>query len=237
LDFEDADNSEAGGSEFDMEIGEPAMPPTDRDSSPDTPAFEDSVGEGMVLDRPPGETGEILLDEPEGKPLPMEILVGSPGETMPDHPQVAEEFLVAPLGGRFIAGLADALILSLGAIEFGIIVWRVCGQISLVPVNMVILGMIAAVTIFVYFAVFTAITSATPGLLWKGYVIRNVKGGRPTRQEALWRAFGVLVSLSAFMVGFIWAYVDSDTLTWHDRMSGTAITEPQSAPNYPSLQT
>ena len=26
------------------------------------------------------------------------------------------------------------------------------------------------------------------------------------------------------MLGFIWAWVDTDSLTWHDRMSGTVIT-------------
>jgi hypothetical protein len=35
--------------------------------------------------------------------------------------------------------------------------------------------------------------------------------------------------MSALMVGFIWAYVDSEGLTWHDRMSGTIITEAHSA--------
>ncbi|HXW14830.1 MAG TPA: RDD family protein, partial [Terriglobia bacterium] len=80
------------------------------------------------------------------------------------------------------------------------------------------------ILIFGYFAAFTAIASATPGLIWMGCEIRNYQGGHPTVRESLWRAFGVLVSLSAFMVGFVWAFVDSDSLTWHDRMSGTAIT-------------
>jgi hypothetical protein len=58
-----------------------------------------------------------------------------------------------------------------------------------------------------------------------GCEIRNMGGGRPTVRESFWRAFGVLVSLSALMLGFIWACVDSDNLTWHDRMSQTVITD------------
>jgi hypothetical protein len=38
------------------------------------------------------------------------------------------------------------------------------------------------------------------------------------------------------MVGFIWAYVDSDSLTWHDRMSGTVITEEHSAADLAALK-
>jgi uncharacterized RDD family membrane protein YckC len=99
------------------------------------------------------------------------------------------------------------------------------GGLSVVPLNIAVLGVAAVILIFAYFAVFTAIASATPGLLWMGCEIRNLHGGIPTVRESFWRAFGVLVSLSALMLGFIWACVDSDGLTWHDRMSGTVITE------------
>ena len=34
-----------------------------------------------------------------------------------------------------------------------------------------------------------------------------------------------IVSRASLMVGFIWACFDSDNLTWHDRISGTVITE------------
>ena len=37
------------------------------------------------------------------------------------------------------------------------------------------------------------------------------------------------------MLGFIWAYVDSDSLTWHDRMSGTIITEAHTAADIAGL--
>jgi uncharacterized RDD family membrane protein YckC len=147
----------------------------------------------------------------------------------------AEGIFLAPLGRRILAGLMDALVLILGAAVFGIISWRFCGRVSLVPLNIAVLGFVAVILIFAYFAAFTAIASATPGLLWMGCEIRNLRGGHPTVRESLWRAFGVLVSLSALMVGFVWACVDSDSLTWHDRMSGTIITEEHNAPGHASL--
>jgi len=55
--------------------------------------------------------------------------------------------------------------------------------------------------------------------------VRSQTGGLPSPQQAFWRAFGYLVSISALMLGFIWALVDSDGLTWHDRMSETYLTE------------
>jgi hypothetical protein len=45
-----------------------------------------------------------------------------------------------------------------------------------------------------------------------------------------------MVSLSALMLGFIWAVVDSDGLTWHDHMSATAITIEHTAAELTSQQ-
>lgn len=172
----------------------------------------------------PAEDEEMSLGEPLEESQPMEILVGTP--TVTAHAEVgnADDIYLAPLGRRFMAGLTDALVLALGATIFGIIFWRFCGQLSLVPLNIAVLGLAAIIVMFAYFAVFTAIASATPGLLWMGCEIRNLSGDYPTTSESFWRAFGVLVSLSALTLGFLWACVDSDTMSWHDRMSGTVIT-------------
>jgi uncharacterized RDD family membrane protein YckC len=249
LDFEDSDKPEdiryvlgppeapeEKDSGFDLEIGEPAVTHNEDSLLRESPLLEESGDEVMQLDSAPAETEEMSIGEPVAKNLPMEILVGSPTETAPEERDRSEGIFLAPLGRRFLAGLTDAVVLILGAGVFGVIVWRVCGRVSLVPLNVVVLGLIAVIFIFAYFAVFTAIASATPGLLWMACEIRSFQGGHPTVRESLWRAFGVLVSLSAFMVGFIWAFVDSDTLTWHDRMSGTAITAAHSAANLTGLE-
>ena len=136
----------------------------------------------------------------------------------------AETAMVAPVGRRFVAGLTDATVLVLGAALFGLIFWRSGGHLSPNPLNYVVLSFMGVIETFSYFALFTALASGTPGLLWLGCEIRNLQGDCPSRNEAYWRAFGVLVSLSALMLGFIWAWVDSEGLTWHDRMSGTFIT-------------
>jgi uncharacterized RDD family membrane protein YckC len=197
------------------------------------------LGEEMQLDAAPEDADEMSLGEPVEKSPPMEILVGSPTKNAPEDDAGAGELFYAPLSRRFLAGMMDALILILGVALFGGIFWysmtRFCEHSSLVPLNIAILGVVALIVIFAYFAIFTALASATPGLLWMGCEIRNLRGEHPTLNESLWRAFGVLVSLSALMVGFIWAYVDSESLTWHDRMSGTIITEAQTAPDLASL--
>jgi uncharacterized RDD family membrane protein YckC len=221
---------------FDMEIGESALARGEDGSSPETLLFEASGDERMQLDASPAETEEMSWGEPLAKSSPMEILVGSPTATAPEEEEANEGIFLAPLGRRFLAGLADALMLILGAAVFGVIFWRFCGRLSLVPLNLAVLGLVAVILIFAYFAVFTALASATPGLLWMGCEIRNLRGGPPTVRESFWRAFGVLVSLSALLLGFVWACVDSESLTWHDRMSGTVITEEHNSADLAGLK-
>jgi uncharacterized RDD family membrane protein YckC len=95
---------------------------------------------------------------------------------------------------------------------------------SPLPLNLAVLAFIIVFFILVYFGSFTALTATTPGLLWMRLEVRNWSGTHPTGREAFWRAFGYLVSIAALMLGFLWAAVDSEGMTWHDRMSGTFVT-------------
>ena len=214
-----------GNLAFDLEIGESDAAPGDSGVSVQALPFKESDDE---MERPetrhPPED-EVSIGEPPVKSSLMEIEVDSPTGLLAEEDTPTEGIYLAQLSRRTLAGLADALWLILGAAEFALIFWRFCGPLSLDPLNAVVLGLAAAILVFSYFAVFTAITSATPGLLWMRCDIRNLRGEPPSLRECCWRAFGVLVSLSALMLGFVWACVDSDGLTWHDRMSGTVIVE------------
>jgi uncharacterized RDD family membrane protein YckC len=140
-------------------------------------------------------------------------------------PEPETVFRPAPLGLRFVAALIDALVLLLGTGVFSLIFWSVGGRINRSPVTMAVAAFIAVLLILVYFGSFTALTFSTPGLLSMGLEVRTLDGAPPTPADAALRAFGYIVSASALMLGFIWGLVDSDSLTWHDRMSGTFITE------------
>ena len=209
---------------FDLNIGDSVSTQGQNDMSREILSSERIGDETMQSDGEPGEVEGMSLGEPTQRSSPMEIVVGPPVQTAPAEQRGTGDIYLAPLGRRFMAGLTDAVVLTIGAAIFATIFWRFGGRIALVPLNLAILASMAMVLILGYFAAFTAIASATPGLLWMGCEIRNMGGDPPTISESLWRAFGVVVSISALMLGFVWACVDSDSLTWHDRMSGTVIT-------------
>jgi uncharacterized RDD family membrane protein YckC len=128
------------------------------------------------------------------------------------------------MGRRFLAGLVDGVVLLFGGGLFALIFWRAGGHLTPVPPNLAIVAVIAIIFVFAYFGLFTAVTFSTPGLTWMGIEVRNMAGYPPAPPESFLRAFGYLVSIAALMIGFCWALVDSEGLTWHDRISGTFLT-------------
>ena len=185
-----------------------------------------------------GDEGFEILDsaEPQGEELAiepaspadnrLEIVVGPSevGAPAPATPLELEALPVAPMGRRFVAGLVDGLVLLVGGGLFALIFWTAGGHLTPVPPNLAIVAVIAIVFVWAYFGFFTALTYSTPGQTWMGIEVRTAEGWPPAPRESFLRAFGYVVSLSAFMIGFFWALVDSDSLTWHDRISGTFLT-------------
>ena len=212
------------GSNLEMELGNP---PAGEARLPrvESAPLEKSGGELRILSSAAVQAGEVVLEQGGQDSEPVEILVPSPEPAAP--PDSLDSSLLlsppAPLGRRFLAGLADTGVLFLGAGLFALIFWRAGGHVSPTPINLAVGSIIAAFLIFFYFGLFTALSFSTPGLLWMGIEVRNLEGTPPTLAESLLRAFGYLVSTSALMLGFIWAAVDGDSLTWHDRMSGTCL--------------
>jgi uncharacterized RDD family membrane protein YckC len=131
---------------------------------------------------------------------------------------------VAPLGRRFLAGVLDGLLLLLALALFVTIFWWVVGgRFHFRSAYLGAFGSITGFLMLAYFAVFGRLALASPGQQAAGLTLRSLDGGMPTSGQALWRAFGYLVSLSAMLLGFVWALFDSEGLTWHDRMSGTFL--------------
>jgi uncharacterized RDD family membrane protein YckC len=179
-----------------------------------------------ILDSALPQADEFALEPALRADQPLQIVVGPPeveARAAASQPEL-EAFHVAPLGRRFLAGLVDGLVLLLAGGLFALIFWRAGGHLTPVPSNLAIVAFIASVFVWAYFGLFTTLTFSTPGLTWMGIEVRTMEGWPPAPREALLRAFGYLVSLSALMIGFLWALVDSEGLTWHDRISGTFLT-------------
>jgi uncharacterized RDD family membrane protein YckC len=188
--------------------------------------FERQVENLRVLTSAAVDAGEAQLGQAETDSGPVEIVLESPSPASraASHRRAAGSLEVAPLGLRFAAAVVDTIVLLSGGALFSLIFWVVGGHVSVNPLNLAILGSITTLFLLAYFGIFTALSSSTPGLLWMNLEVRSLDGGAPTPRESFWRAFGYLISGASLMLGFIWAAMDGDHLTWHDHMSGTFIT-------------
>jgi len=213
---------------IDADIAPRSVPENDvRDSDAETQ--EQDEGGSRIFDSGQRQIGEFTIEAASPGENRLEIIVGPTEAGAPPlaSPQGLEAFPVAPMGRRFLAGLVDGMLLMLGGGLFSLIFWTTGGHLTLFPPNLAIVAVIVFIFVWSYFGFFTALTYSTPGLTWMGIEVRTTEGWPPAPRESFLRAFGYLVSFSALMIGFLWALVDSDSLTWHDRISGTFLTPVQ----------
>jgi len=129
----------------------------------------------------------------------------------------------AGLWRRMIAGLLDLLVVALlstpiaAGIEFAEVLWsdpRVIG----------LMGGLVLVLMFSYLTVSIALTGRTLGMRLLSLRTIDVRTGLiPTGGQAMKRAVGYILSLAAFGFGIIYALIDSEGRTLHDRFSKTVV--------------
>lgn len=131
---------------------------------------------------------------------------------------------VAELRERSSAGLLDTAFLFLAYAGFLVLFGSLGGQFSFGKFDAVVYGLTFFLFYAQYFAFFTVLGGATPGMRLMGLAVVSFDGDAPPTRQLLWRSFGYLVSGGTFLLGFLWSLWDEDHLTWHDRISQTYLT-------------
>jgi uncharacterized RDD family membrane protein YckC len=75
----------------------------------------------------------------------------------------------------------------------------------------------------VYFFLFMISASQTPGMKYRQLIVVSKEGSSLDPQRACMRGFGYLISMLPMMLGFAWAAIDPEHLTWADKVSGTFV--------------
>ncbi len=144
-----------------------------------------------------------------------------PGALQP--PVEAIEFPVAPLEVRGIAAAADAALLACGCGAFLGLYSFLGGEFVLRRFALAALAGSLALLASLYGFLFLYFSNATPGMRWMGLRVLNFDGEPAPRGQRLVRLFGLMASGAALGVGFLWAALDEQGLTWHDRISRTCL--------------
>jgi uncharacterized RDD family membrane protein YckC len=75
----------------------------------------------------------------------------------------------------------------------------------------------------VYFVLFMLSASQTPGMKLRGLIAVDREGALLEPRTACLRGIGYLVSMIPLTLGFVWAAIDPEHLTWADKVSGTYL--------------
>jgi uncharacterized RDD family membrane protein YckC len=76
-----------------------------------------------------------------------------------------------------------------------------------------------AILYLVYQALFFSLSDSTPGMRLARIALCTFEDENPSRRAMRRRLFAVVLSVIPFGLGLLWAALDEDRLTWHDRIA------------------
>jgi uncharacterized RDD family membrane protein YckC len=82
---------------------------------------------------------------------------------------------------------------------------------------------VLVLVVYLFFVGFWTRSGRTLGMQSWGLQLETAEGGKPTFATASVRFLAAILSWAPCGLGFLWQLWDKDSLTWHDRISGTRI--------------
>ena len=157
---------------------------------------------------------DISQHQPE---LDFEEAEHSPSFTFPEY----QRQIVAL---RLWAGATDVAIVAATYLIFlAVTFFQMPEDFSADQRVMGIYGVGFLLLVAVYFLLFMLSTSQTPGMKTRDLIVVTRENAMLDFRTACLRGFGYFISMLPLMLGFVWAVLDPEHLTWADKVSGTYV--------------
>lgn len=140
------------------------------------------------------------------------------------QPFTFPEYQRSLISDRFLADLTDMGIVA--GIYSLFVVMTYMQMPTGAPLDRRVAGIYAAgflLLVGVYFLLFMLSSSQTPGMKLRQLIAVSREGVPLEPKGACMRGFGYFISLIPLMLGFVWAIIDPEHLTWADKVSGTYL--------------
>ena len=200
-----------------VEVAEPPSPGiADND-------FSFTIAIGRYSPPPERRDGRLEIDV-SVPPAEQTESEGGPAEDRSKHYGL---YPVASLEERRWAAVIDVVCLFFAYGGFLALFGSLGGQFTLSKLSTEVYAATFAIVYLQYFALFTVFGGTTPGMMFRGLQVSSFSGESPTPRQMLLRSLGYVISASTAFIGFVWAWWDEDALTWHDRISHTYLTSPE----------
>jgi len=185
------------------------------------PVFHPSPLADPILDRP------RIVEAPEVVPPPP-ALGGILIEPVPREPvdsQVTADCLVqtAAIFRRMLGMAVDGLIVLTALCAFVAVFLRFNPVRGPLPLLGGAAGAVALLLWMGYQFLFVVYIGATPGLRAARLRFAKFDGLPINRRARRWRALASFLSAFSAGLGYLWCFLDQDSLCWHDRISRTYV--------------
>jgi uncharacterized RDD family membrane protein YckC len=185
------------------------------------------------------ELGEPVLDRPRILDVPEDVLPTIQGPLFPEiqldldkeetanpnRPSIDVPIQVARINQRVFGGIVDAALVLCGFGVFAFAVFEIVPTVIYTKAAIAIAVAIPAIFWMAYQYLFLTYGGRTPGMIMSHMYLVNFEGGEPNQRRRRQRALSMIVSLISGGVGFGWAFLDPDTLCWHDSISRTYLAQ------------
>jgi uncharacterized RDD family membrane protein YckC len=190
-----------------------------RSWTPPLPAL-DELAE-PVIDRP------RILEAPEIVPPPPALggITIEPVQRpeLEKRPGIDIPLQSAPLERRMLSAIIDNLIIAAACALFGFIFWKLTSIRP--PLFQMAVGM--AILAFMLWAAYQYLlvvyAGTTPGLRLARLELLRFDERRASRRLRRWRVLASYLSAVSLGMGYVWVFLDEDSLCWHDRITHTYL--------------
>jgi uncharacterized RDD family membrane protein YckC len=188
---------------------------------PPAPALDELAD--PVIDRPRIlEVPEVVPSPPALGGITMEPVQQAGAEKRPgiDIPLQA-----ATLERRVLSAVIDDLIVVAACALFAVIFWKLT---DVRPPRLQTAGVLAGLCFGLWGAyqyLLMVYAGTTPGLRLAGLKLLRFDDRIPSRRLRRWRVLASFLSAVSLCMGYIWVFLDEDSLCWHDRITHTYLAQ------------
>jgi uncharacterized RDD family membrane protein YckC len=185
------------------------------------PVFHTSTLADPIFDRP------RIVEAPEVVPPPPALggILIEPALPQPAENRIAADSQIqsASIFRRLLATAVDGLILAVSLSAFAAIFLRFNPLRGPLPLAAGVVACLAISLWFTYQFLFIVYTGSTPGLRAARLKLAKFDGSPVRRGLRRWRVLASFLSGLSAGLGYLWCFLDSDSLCWHDRITRTHL--------------
>jgi len=126
---------------------------------------------------------------------------------------------------RMYSATIDCALVLLSAAVFGFVAHKMVPNLVFSKPVRLTAALVPCLLWMIFEYLLLVYAGRTAGMQIAGLRLWTFGGRRPTLRHRRNRVFGLYLSAASLVMGLLWAFVDVDTLCWHDRISGTYLTK------------